>query len=580
MKNIQTETRPIKELFSANKTDFLIPEYQRAYSWTEDECQRLWSDFCDFAFPDGDNAAFNDDKDEYFLGVIITFRNEHEQDEVIDGQQRLMTLLLLMRAFYLALGGDDGTYSKTIEHLGECIWKTDELGELNKSSLKINSEIIRADVEAELKKILSTGVVNKAEKSRYVANYRFFQEAIQDLKKELGEKTLQYLPARIMNHCFLTQLRVDSQDLALQMFSTLNTTGLALSATDIFKAVMYKFYKAKSESACEEFIARWQELERRAEKTFGKEHHIKPTPLEFLFNCYSYRNKDRANKKLRQEYEPNNYEVLRRKETLDDLFSLLDFFDDLLAQNLLRFPIKAIRYAHILFRVKNVFVYFPMAHYFFCRRDERNHIDGDDFAEFLERLLAFFLAHVITMPNTQALRGFTFRTLADLKNPVRSGAKSHTFSAEAIRSEMQIFNVKSPNNLMKMFVLNWWTFRDENQEVPPIEKKLDVEHIFPKSLEGSFENFINKNRINLLGNLALLEHGKNVSAANYRFSDKRKVYLGYEKHGKFQNGTFNLELQRLAQMQSDFSETDIIKRNEQMIEEVLAFIGKHNFLQA
>lgn len=580
MKNIQTETRPIKELFSAKGTDFLIPDYQRAYSWEREQCETLWCDFYDFAFPDGDNTAFNEDKDEYFLGVIVTFRNEQGQDEVIDGQQRLTTLLLLMRAFYKALGGDNGTHSKTNEYLGECIWKTDELGELNKSSLKINSELFREDAKAELKKILSTGEIFKSYKSRYAANYLFFQEAIQDLKKELDEKTLQYLPARIMNHCFLTQLRVESQDLALQMFSTLNDTGLALSATDIFKAVIYKFYKTDGESACEEFIERWQELERRAEKTFSKEHGINVNSLEFLFNCYSYRNKDRANKNIRQEYEPNNYAALRRKETLADLFALLDFFDDLLAQKLLLFPMKAIRYAHILFRTKNTFIWFPMAHYFFCRRDERNHIDGNDFAEFLERLLAFFLGHSIIYGKTNSIRGFRFGMLANLKNPVPSGKNSYTFSAEAIRAEMQYFNVKSPQNLMKMLVLNWWTFRDEEQLLPPIEQKFDVEHIFPKSLESSFESFTNKNRVNLLGNLALLEHNKNLIAARYRFADKRKVYLGYERNGKFQDGTLNRELQRLAQTLSNFGETDIVKRNTQMTEEILAFVAKHNFLQA
>ena len=579
MKNIQTDTRPIKELFSANKTDFLIPDYQRAYSWTQDECQRLWDDFCDFSFPNGDADAFND-KDEYFLGVIITFRNEYEQDEVIDGQQRLMTLLLLMRAFYRALGGDVRTYSKTIEHLGECIWKTDELGELNKSSLKINSEIIREDAKEELKKILLTGEVGKSCKSKYADNYHFFQEAIQDLKKEFDEKKLQYLPARIMNNCFLTQLRVDSQDLALQMFSTLNDRGLALSATDIFKAIMYKFYNAESESARDEFIGRWQELERRAAKTFGKEHYVRTNPLEFLFICYSYRNKERVNKKLRQEYEPNNYAVLRRKETLADLFSLLDFFDDLLDQKLLRFPIKAIRYAHILFRAKNDFIWLPIANYFFSRRDERNHIDGNDFAEFLERLLAFLLAHAITSINTHGLRGYNFNALAHLKNPIPSGTKSYTFSAAAIRAEMQMFGVKRQKKLMMFLVLNWWTFRDENQEIPLIEQKFDVEHIFPKSLEGSFESFSDKNSVNLIGNLALLEHGKNITAASYRFTDKRKVYLGYERNGKFQRGTLNRELQQLAQTHSNFGEIDITKRNTQMTEEILAFVGKHNFLQA
>ena len=485
-----------------------------------------------------------------------------------------------MRAFYKALGGDDGAYSKRIDNLGECIWKTDQLDELNKSSLKIDSEVISDDAKAELKKILLTGTVAKTDKSKYAVNYRFFPEAIQVLKKEVGEKTLQYLPARIMNNCFITQIRAESQDFALQMFSTLNDRGLALSDTDIFKAVMYKFYNAESESARDEFIGRWQELERRAAKTFGKEHYVRTNPLEFLFICYSYRNKERVNKKLRQEYEPNNYAVLRRKETLADLFSLLDFFDDLLDQKLLRFPIKAIRYAHILFRAKNDFIWLPIANYFFSRRDERNHIDGNDFAEFLERLLAFLLAHAITSINTHGLRGYNFNALAHLKNPIPSGTKSYTFSAAAIRAEMQMFGVKRQKKLMMFLVLNWWTFRDENQEIPLIEQKFDVEHIFPKSLEGSFESFSDKNSVNLIGNLALLEHGKNITAASYRFTDKRKVYLGYERNGKFQRGTLNRELQQLAQTHSNFGEIDITKRNTQMTEEILAFVGKHNFLQA
>ena len=45
MKNIQTETRTIQQLFNDNKTHFLIPDYQRAYSWTEEQCQTLWNDF-------------------------------------------------------------------------------------------------------------------------------------------------------------------------------------------------------------------------------------------------------------------------------------------------------------------------------------------------------------------------------------------------------------------------------------------------------------------------------------------------------------------------------------------------------
>lgn len=581
MKNIQTNTFTIKELFSDPKINFLIPDYQRSYSWTEDECQTLWDDFYDFAFPNGDKDTFDDDKDEYFLGVIVTFGNERGQDEVIDGQQRLTTLLLFMRAFYKALGGDsEGKSSKIVDRLGECIWKTDKLGNLIKSSLKITSEVIREDANEELKKILLTGATDKNCKSNYAANYNFFKDAIANLRNELGETTLQYMPARILDNCFITRICAESQDFALQMFSTLNDRGLPLSDTDIFKASMYKFYNAQGKSCGEEFIQKWKELERRADKTFGREHGLSVNTLEFLFICYSYKNSAIVSKKLRRVYEPNNYAVLRRKETLTDLFSLLDFFDDLLAQNPMRFPREVLRYAHILFRAKNAIIWLILAHYFLSERDERNGLDDKKFAEFLERLLAFLIAHSIISNSTQSLRGYAFKTLANLKSPVSPGAKSYSFSADVIRSEMNMFGAKRQKTLMKMLILNWWTFRDENQELPPITQKFDVEHIFPKNLAGSFESLANKNSLELLGNLALLEPGKNNNAASYRFADKRKVYIGFEKKGKFQAGTLNRELQRLAETHNDFGEIDITKRNQQMIEAILAFVDKHNFLQA
>ncbi|MBR1806186.1 MAG: DUF262 domain-containing protein [Selenomonadaceae bacterium] len=577
--HIHTETRTVQQLFTSVEKDFLIPDYQRAYSRTENECQTLWNDFCDFALPDDDIKAFNDERDEYFLGVIVTFRNGDGRDEVIDGQQRLTTLLLLMRAFYQALGGDSGKTFRLIDNLGECIWKTTPLGELDKSSLKITSEILQKIGNEDLRKILSTGTTAKVDKSNCAVNYRFFQAAIANLQK-IYRGDVQYLAARILKNCFITHLRAESQDMALQMFSTLNDRGLALSAVDIFKAVMYKFYRSKDLQACDEFIENRQILERRAAKTFGRSHGLAVNPTEFLFLCYSYKEVGRAFKKIRRVYEVDNYAVLRRTKTLADLFELLDFFDDLLKQNALRFSPKSVRYAHILFRAKNVSIWLILAHYFLSERDELNRLDEQNFAEFPERFLAFLLAHSITNPATQSMRGYIFSTLANLKKPVAAGLKSYTFSADAIRSEMNYFGVKGQKNLMMSLVLNWWLLRDEAQEIPPIEQKFDVEYIFPKSLAGGFESFSNKNSLNLLGNLALLEHGKNVNAAGHRFADKRKVYLGYEKNGKFQKGTVNRELQQLAQTHGDFTEIDINLGNQHMVDEILAFVAKHNFLQS
>lgn len=55
--------------------------------------------FFSFAIPDEGRTEF-DSNSEYFLGPIVTFKNDDAKMEVIDGQQRLTTLMLLLRAFY------------------------------------------------------------------------------------------------------------------------------------------------------------------------------------------------------------------------------------------------------------------------------------------------------------------------------------------------------------------------------------------------------------------------------------------------------------------------------------------------
>ena len=99
MSKLNVDQKSVKDLFQSKHADFLIPDYQRPYAWGEAECQTLWDDIFAFAFPDNDRTKF-DRNNEYFLGPIVTFNNNGKM-EIIDGQQRLTTLMLLLRAFYV-----------------------------------------------------------------------------------------------------------------------------------------------------------------------------------------------------------------------------------------------------------------------------------------------------------------------------------------------------------------------------------------------------------------------------------------------------------------------------------------------
>lgn len=94
MSKLNVDQKTVKELFENKKADFLIPDYQRPYAWQMSECQTLWEDIFAFAFPEDDYSKFDSDNDEYYLGPIVTFKNEDGKMEIIDGQQRLTTLMV------------------------------------------------------------------------------------------------------------------------------------------------------------------------------------------------------------------------------------------------------------------------------------------------------------------------------------------------------------------------------------------------------------------------------------------------------------------------------------------------------
>jgi len=235
MSKLNVDQKTIIELLSDKRADFLIPDYQRPYAWNEEQCQTLWDDIFLFSFPDNNYEAF-DENEEYFLGSIVTYKNEKGKSEVIDGQQRLTTLMLMLRAFYDKFANMQDTNSiLTRDRIEKCIWKTDTFGTADKNTLKIDSEVATDNDKEEFLELLRTGIVKQGAKSQYVLNYQFFQKKIDNFLQEFPS-FFPYLPARILGNCILLPIEAESQDTALRIFSTLNDRGLPLSDADIFKA--------------------------------------------------------------------------------------------------------------------------------------------------------------------------------------------------------------------------------------------------------------------------------------------------------------------------------------------------------
>lgn len=453
MSKLNVDQKTIKDLFQDKKADFLIPDYQRPYAWGETECQTLWDDIFSFAIPDEGRVEF-DSNSEYFLGPIVTFRNTNFKMEVIDGQQRLTTLMLLLRAFYTKFGHmQDKASVATKQNIEKCIWKTDEFGEPDMATLKIDSEVATDKDKNEFLDILRTGTVKPEQKSHYANNFKFFQGCIDSFLAKYPTY-FAYLPTRIMNNCILLPIEAESQDTALRIFSTLNDRGMPLSDSDIFKAQFYKFYTGKGEK--DAFIKRWKELEELTEKIF---HPINGTPMDELFTRYMYfvrakmGIKSSTTEALRKFYEKDNYALLKKDSTFNDMITLAHFWEDVSNQDRDRFSLRILHRLFVLNYAPNGMWTYFVSVYFMKNKDANGMLDDDAFYQFLNRITGFIWTYAVTNPGVNALRTPVYAEMVNIVNNRPVSFDGFKFEPATVKSMFANFAFSNTRPITKS---NYW----------------------------------------------------------------------------------------------------------------------------
>ena len=579
MSKLNVDQKTIKDLFQDKRADFLIPDYQRPYAWGETECQTLWDDIFSFAIPDEGRTEF-DSNSEYFLGPIVTFKNSVSKMEVIDGQQRLTTLMLLLRAFYEKFGHmQDKASVATKQNIEKCIWKTDEFGEPDMSALKIDSEVATDKDKDEFLEILKTGVVKPGQKSRYAANYRFFQNCIDDFLAKYPTY-FAYLPTRIMNNCILLPIEAESQDTALRIFSTLNDRGMPLSDSDIFKAQFYKYYSDIGKKDL--FIKQWKDLEELTESIF---HPLNGTPMDELFTRYMYYIrakqgiKSSTTEALRKFYEKDNYTLLKREDTFNDLITLAHFWEDVINQDKDRFSQRILRRLFVLNYAPNGMWTYVVSVFFMHNRDSEGLLDEDQFYRFLSKITGFIWTYAVTNPGVNALRTPVYAEMVSIVNSQPVTFVDFKFEADKVQSMFANFTFNNSRPITKS-MLAWWAFQDDDQELFPLETVLEIEHIYARNRYDKDKSLTDVKNLEALGNKALLEKRINIRAADYRFEDKIKYYQGFvNSRNQKKEGTRNHELHHLSETLTDFTEKDILDRTEEIMAKFLDYLRENGLLK-
>ena len=228
------EAKEIKvgDLFS-EQFIFKIPIYQRPLSWYRDKFGQLIDDICD---------AMKSGESQYFLGSVILHEIEDRKYDLVDGQQRLMSLAVLLAVIRDLI--DDVDSKSTIQSY--ILQKEDKFRAI--------PEVMRITPWEELKEFFKKYVYTNGEtpvfledfenrKIRYVdeqdPKYHLY-EAVSIFKERLSisirpeelEEFLKYL----LNNVYLVYIRTSAVSSAFRLFNVLNTRGLSLSAADILKS--------------------------------------------------------------------------------------------------------------------------------------------------------------------------------------------------------------------------------------------------------------------------------------------------------------------------------------------------------
>ncbi len=223
--------------FLTGRNQFFIPIYQRTYSWTIKQCQQLWSDICE--------AAQSDAISGHFIGSIVYIeRGLYHQSSipqllVIDGQQRLITVSLLLAALAKMVGerNEDETTITPRKIKSYYLVNGDEEDDLRYKLL-----LTQSDRDTFISLVDEVPVPEDASR-RILENYRFFLDQVSRYSGRL-DKLYQGV-----NKLVVVDVSLDREhDNPQLIFESLNSTGLDLSQADLIRNYVLMGLEAKEQA--------------------------------------------------------------------------------------------------------------------------------------------------------------------------------------------------------------------------------------------------------------------------------------------------------------------------------------------
>lgn len=509
----------VEDFLSSNKTQFVIPVYQRNYDWSTSQCKQLLDDILEVGTSTKMNA--------HFIGSVVYVHDDVytssrlKELTVIDGQQRLTTLTLIYLALYrLAIEiGDKGLEAEISEtYLTNKFAPEEEKLKLRptENNDKAIKYLLRSDKDEEF-----------SDFSKVIDNFNYFNNRITEENLEFVLKGL----AKLM----FVEISLDREkDDPQRIFESLNSTGLELSQADLIRNYILMGLNRRDQNKI--YNNYWEIIEKLAKDETLNTSKVSDFIRDYLTLANNkIPNKSKVYLEFKAKFPTKDLQEL--EANLSPIKSLVKFYNKLL--NPKNETDKDIRLQLEYINRLEINVAYPFLMKVYEDYSEKV-IDKTTFIRVLDFIQSFAWRRFIVGLPTNALNKI-FMTLyekVDKKEYLlslqrellkKSGSQRFPKNREVIESLKlkDVYTIKSKNRTYLLERLENF----ENKEPVIIEGNTDItiEHIFPQNPDPKWKvdlgtdeyNLIKETYLNTIGNLTL--SGNNGKLGNKPFVFKRDL---------------------------------------------------------
>ncbi len=251
--NPQIQELSISNIFRTENVKYEIPIYQRNYAWEKDEIEALVHDVWD---------ACETNKDTYFIGTLVSFNRGDNIYEVIDGQQRLTTLCLILKALNVRISNKLKYHAR--ERSNKTIGKIDE----------IDSKDKRANYNPDE---TDSGIVSG------------YNNACSAIKEIVGDERKDLFTRYLLNNVHIIHYNVPRDVDLNHYFEVMNSRGEQLEKHEIVKAKLIALLNDKERTKFSNIWQACSEMDAYVQLKYPEAKNVFGTNLnEFLFYGQSF----------------------------------------------------------------------------------------------------------------------------------------------------------------------------------------------------------------------------------------------------------------------------------------------------